>query len=72
MGYNLKYKIEDDLIKKSRPMYGSRRYKTLQDICIEKRLWPCLYCERCGAMLINPQSILIHQGKICQSLTKEG
>ncbi len=61
------YQMENDLIKKSRPKIGSKRYQRLQSICFEKGLWPCVYCEICKTMLINPHSILIHQGKHCQS-----
>ncbi len=66
MGHSIR--LENDLIKKSRPKYGSSRYKRLADICFEKGLWPCVFCERCQTMLINPQSILIHQGRLCQQV----
>lgn len=61
------WRLEDDLIKKSRPGWKSGRYKRLQSVCHEKGLWPTLRCEICGKSLINPLSILIHQGEFCQS-----
>jgi hypothetical protein len=60
-------RIEEALIKKTRPSQKSYRYAQLQKICSEKRLWPIVYCEICNKMLTNPQSILIHQGRHCQS-----
>lgn len=59
-------RLEDALIKKARPKYGSKRYILLQQICYEKGLWPSVDCEICGTYLVNPQSILIHQGCFCQ------
>lgn len=61
------YRLEDDLLKKSRPRVGSRRYMVLQKVCFEKGLWPTVDCEFCGTYLINPLSILIHQGGYCQN-----
>lgn len=60
-------RLEEALIKETRPKNGSKRYKLLQVICYEKGLWPTVDCEICGTYLINPQSILIHQGGFCQN-----
>lgn len=68
------YRLEDDLLKKSRPKWGSKRYKRLE-IALHahkmdqyaKGIMPTFNrCERCGTMLLNPQSILLHQGGFCQ------
>ena len=68
------YRLEDDLLKKNRPKRGSKRYRRLEialhahqmsQYAAGKRLG-FNRCERCGAFLINPQSILIHQGGFCQ------
>jgi hypothetical protein len=64
------YRLEDDLIKKTIPKFKSSRYKRLQNICLEKGLWPSVDCEICGTYLINPQSILIHQGGSCRKKLK--
>lgn len=60
----MEYRLEDDLLKKSRPRFGSKRYKRLS-LAIEGHGKP--WCERCGKILLNPQSKLIHQGGHCQS-----
>jgi len=60
-------RLEEALIKKTRPKFGSARYNQLEKICWEKGLWPFVYCEICQTMLSNPQSILIHQGQHCQT-----
>lgn len=57
-------RLEDDLLKKSRPKFGSKRYKRLL-LAIDGHGKP--WCERCGKILLNPQSKLIHQGSHCQS-----
>lgn len=56
------YRLENDLMIKSRPKFGSKRWWRLHNaggIGFAK-------CDNCGAFLFNPQSILIHQGKGCQ------
>ena len=55
-------RLEDDLIKKTRPKFGSKRWRRLYAIVDQRGV----KCEICGAMLFNPQSILIHQGNVCQ------
>lgn len=60
----MKYRLEDDLLKKSRPKIGSKRYNRLMEALGTKRI---VWCETCGLYLFNPQSILIHQGNICQN-----
>ena len=70
--------IEDALIKKSRPKWNSKRYKLLNDVLHKKKMDDYAKgikptfdkCEICGTMLLNPQSILIHQGGFCQSKIK--
>lgn len=65
---SVKYRLEVDLMRKSRPKWKSKRYARLRDA-----LWAQGHqtkfpeCEICGAMLSNPQSILIHQGGYCQN-----
>lgn len=58
------YRLEDDLLRKSRPKQGSGRYNRLRAACKD---WPTVKCEICGTYLINPQSILLHQGGFCQN-----
>lgn len=62
------YRLEDDLMKKSRPRFGSARYNRLMSALHSQPYkgprWPI--CENCKKMLFNPQSILIHQGRGCQ------
>ena len=68
------YRLEDDLLKKTRPKWNSKRYKRLtaalhafQMDQYAKGIPPKFnQCERCGTMLLNPHSILIHQGGYCQ------
>lgn len=68
-------RLEDALLKKSRPKRGSKRFKLLEEALYAKKMddygrgiMPTFnVCERCKTMLINPQSILIHQGGFCQS-----
>lgn len=62
------YRLEDDLMRKSRPKWRSKRYARLQ-----AALWASdlpikgfAECEICGTTLLNPQSILLHQGGHCQ------
>lgn len=59
----MEYRLENDLIKKTRPKFGSKRYRRLS-LAIDGHGKP--WCEICGTMLFNPQSVLIHQGKHCQ------
>lgn len=59
------YRLEDDLLKKTRPKFGSGRYIRLEKAAAE--LSRCIKCEVCGKHLFNPLSILIHQGNGCQS-----
>lgn len=59
------YKLEDDLMIKSRPKFGSKRYKRLEAAGGGGR---AIWCERCKRLLFNPQSILIHQGNVCQGI----
>ena len=56
--------LENALIKKSRPRFGSKRYILLDSGsgCATN-----VRCEVCGKLLFNPQSILIHQGNGCQA-----
>ncbi len=56
-------KIENELVKKSRPRFGSKRYNLMA--LIAKSSFAT--CEICGAFLLNPQSIIIHQGQFCQN-----
>lgn len=58
------YRLEDDLLKKSRPKWNSKRWKRLQEALGGNRVG--IWCEKCGRHLFNPQSILIHQGGHCQ------
>lgn len=60
------YRLEDDLLKKSRPKFGSKRYERLSAAMWAAGLYGFNQCERCGRILLNPQSILIHQGGHCQ------
>lgn len=61
------YRLEDDLLKKSRPKWNSKRYKRLDAALHTAGIQTVMVrCERCGASLLNPQSILIHQGGFCQ------
>lgn len=67
-------RLEDALIKKSRPKRNSKRFRILEVALYAKKMddysrgiMPTFNrCERCKKMLINPQSILIHQGNGCQ------
>lgn len=61
------YRLEDDLLIKSRPSFKSKRYQRLNNAMWAAGLFGGRKCEVCGAMLFNPQSILIHQGGFCQS-----
>ncbi len=64
------YRLEDDLMRKSRPKWNSKRWRRLND-ALGSRMFS--RCERCGRMLFNPQSILLHQGGFCQAtIKKEG
>lgn len=56
------YRLEDDLMKVSRPKWGSARWWRLYKASFQ----PFAKCEKCGRLLLNPQSILIHQGGHCQ------
>lgn len=60
------YRLEDDLLKKSRPKWKSERYKRLQDALWNSNRSNFARCEFCKKVLLNPQSILIHQGGFCQ------
>lgn len=60
------YRLENDLLKKSRPKQGSKRWFRLYTAGGNG----VMKCEICGATLMNPQSILIHKGKMCQSKNK--
>lgn len=64
----MEYRLEDDLLKKSRPRFGSKRYRRLYIAMGSGGGKPC---EICGKFLLNPQSILIHQGGHCQSKIKQ-
>ena len=55
--------LEDMLLVKSRPKWNSKRYNALMN-AVDKRF---CHCEFCGKALLNPQSILIHQGGFCQN-----
>lgn len=69
-----KYRLEDDLFKKTIPRYGSGRYDRLMralrqfesDQYAKGKHLGFPECERCGKMLLNPQSILLHQGGFCR------
>lgn len=73
-GYPRQYRLEDDLLKKTRPKWNSARYRRLEGALHAQQMAsyaagnPPRFneCERCGTMLLNPQSILIHQGGFCQ------
>ena len=62
------YRLEDDLLRKNRPKWNSKRYHRLQAALhayqmnqYAKGIMPTFNrCERCGVMLLNPQSILLH------------
>lgn len=56
------YRIENDIIIKTRPKFGSKRYNRLSMIAR-----PFSKCEIFGTILLNPHSIVIHQGKVCQA-----
>jgi len=68
------YRLEDDLFKKTRPKWNSARYRRLELALHAYQMERYARgeklgfnkCERCGTMLLNPQSILIHQGGFCQ------
>lgn len=72
------YRIEDDLLKKSRPKWNSKRYRRLEAALRAQQMerygrgekLGFNVCERCGAVLLNPHSILIHQGGFCQNQIK--
>lgn len=72
--YPRKYRLEDDLLRKTRPKWNSGRYRRLEAALhahqmaqYAKGIKPSFNeCESCGTMLLNPQSILIHQGGFCQ------
>lgn len=59
------YRLENDL-KKTIPLQGSKRYERLLKVCWEKGWYPSVRCEFCNSWLLNPQSILIHQGTGCR------
>lgn len=59
------YRLEDDLLKKSRPKWNSKRWRRL-NAALDGHITS--YCERCGTLLLNPHSILLHQGGQCQKL----
>ncbi len=61
------YRLEDDLLKKSRPGWRSKRYARLKIAMHSAGIASSAKCEICGVVLLNPQSILIHQGGFCQS-----
>lgn len=69
------YRLEIDLMRKNRPKWKSKRFKRLQEALYAKQMdnyrkgiMPTFnQCEICGTHLINPQSILIHQGGFCQN-----
>ena len=68
-----KYRLEDDLLKKSRPKWGSKRYERLMSALWASGLPLAMNrCERCGASHINPHSILVHQGGHCQKRIENG
>lgn len=56
------YRLEDDLMKKTIPRQGSKRYERLR----AAGGYGVNICEKCGRLLFNPQSILIHQGTKCK------
>lgn len=56
--------LEKDLLTKTRPKWGSKRWNRLYASCSTA----FMICEVCGTVLLNPQSILIHQGNVCQKL----
>lgn len=61
------HRLEDDLMRKSRPKWHSKRYARLQAALRASGIQGVMVrCEICGASLLNPQSILIHQGGQCQ------
>ncbi len=46
---------------RTRPKFGSKRWFDLRKIS------DAFYkCERCGAILLNPLSIILHKGKVCE------
>lgn len=67
-------RLEDDLMRKSRPKRGSKRFRRLEAALHAQQMDRYArgeklgfnQCERCGTILINPQSILLHQGGFCQ------
>ena len=62
------YRLEDDLLKKSRPKFGSKRYWRLKNaLWASGKNTAMTRCEVCKKVLLNPHSILIHQGGFCQS-----
>ncbi len=61
------YRLEDDLLIKSRPKQGSKRYNRLMSALRASGKPSMVYCEFCNTALLNPQSILIHQGGFCQN-----
>lgn len=73
------YRLEDDLLKKTRPKWNSKRYRRLEVALHVHEMERYRRgervgfnkCERCGTMLLNPQSILIHQGGFCQNQIKK-
>lgn len=61
------YRLEDDLLRKSRPKWHSKRYARLSAALHAAGIRSVMVkCEICGTSLLNPQSILIHQGGHCQ------
>jgi len=65
-----KYRLEDDLLKKTRPKFNSKRYWRLRRALWASGISEIATCEICGTSLLNPQSILIHQGGHCQKQIK--
>lgn len=68
-------RLEEALLKKSRPKFGSKRYNLLRDALWAGNRGPggvaFAKCEFCKRILLNPQSILIHQGGHCQAKRNE-
>ena len=63
----VEYRLEIDLMRKSRPKWNSKRCARLTAAMHANGIYGARKCEICGTMLLNPQSILIHQGGFCQS-----
>lgn len=52
-------------IKKTLPKQSTYRYNLLDLFCSKLNINP--FCLRCGKLLINPQSRLIHLGTTCKN-----